>query len=203
MYIPKPFKASPVETLLAILPNASFAQLITSDETGLPQATHLPMSYDATQGEFGTLYGHIARANPHGRLFTENRKSLVVFNGPHDYVSPSYYKSDANVPTWNYVAVHAYGTVMIYQDPESVLSVLKRLSDENEAGRERPWRVEEFDGKRLEAMAKAIVAFEIPVENLQAKVKLGQNKTAEDKIALAQALKHSELATWQADIIDD
>lgn len=200
MYIPNHFEVPAKETLLKLLPGASFAQLVTSDAAGRPMASHLPLSYDPARGEFGTIYGHVARANPHWELF-ETQSSLIIFNGPHDYVSPRYYASTINVPTWNYVAVHAYGPLNIIHEPEEVLAVLKRLTDENEAGAEAPWRTENFDQQRLQAMMKAIVAFEMPVTELQAKAKLGQNKKDEDRTAVADALAGGELGRWQRDVV--
>jgi len=196
MYIPSYFEVPAKKTLRDILPEASFADLITSDANGLPMVTHLPLTYVEDEGEFGTIYGHVARANPHWNLF-EERQSLAVFHGPHAYVSPRFYASQINVPTWNYVAVHAVGQIEILTDVKAVLSVLKQLSDENEAGTVNPWRVEGFDQKRLNALTKAIVAFKLPVHKLEAKAKLGQNKKEEDRNAVADALEGSELASWQ------
>jgi transcriptional regulator len=196
MYIPSYFAVPAKQALLNILPEASFADLITSDLDGLPMVTHLPLTYAEGEGEFGTIYGHVARANPHWNLF-EGRQSLVVFHGPHAYVSPRYYATQINVPTWNYVAVHAVGQIEILSDVNEVLSVLKQLSDENEAGTVNPWRVEDFDQNRLNALTKAIVAFKLPVQKLDAKAKLGQNKKEEDRNAVADALVGTDMADWQ------
>lgn len=196
MYIPSYFEVPAKETLRDILPQASFADLITADSDGLPMATHLPLIYAEDEGEFGTIYGHVARANPHWKLF-RNRQSLVIFRGPHAYVSPRFYATQINVPTWNYVSVHALGQIEIISDAGAVLAVLKQLSDENEAEALNPWRVEDFDQKRLNALTKAIVAFKIPVQKLEAKAKLGQNKKEDDRNAVADALEGSELASWQ------
>lgn len=192
MYIPPHFNVPGKETLLRLLPDASFATLVTTDADGLPFATHLPFSYDPDRGEQGTLIAHMARANPHGALL-ENRASLVIFQGPHSYISPRFYTTDVNVPTWNYVAVHTYGTARIVEDPDAVLSILNRLTAENEERRENPWSPAEFDPKRLAAMMRGIIAFEIPVERIEGKAKLGQNKTAEDQAAVRNAV--GELVT--------
>jgi len=189
------------ETLLEILPDASFAQIITADSDGVPMATHLPIAYDPDKGEFGTIYAHVARANPHWKLF-EGRQSLVIFSGPHDYVSPRFYATTINVPTWNYVAVHAYGEPKLIEDPMETRNVLKMLTRDNEKDRLNPWDVSEVEEKRLLAMLKAIVAFEIPVSRMEAKAKLGQNKKAEDKEALSAALQKTDLADWQKSILD-
>jgi len=196
MYIPSHFEAPAKRTLLEILPAASFVQIVTADDDGVPMASHLPVSYDPDKGEFGTIYAHMARANPHWKLI-EDRRSLVIFNGPHEYVSPRFYASKLNVPTWNYVAVHAYGTATAVTDPSDTAHILARLTYENEQMRDAPWEMGEINEGRLRAMMKAIVAFEIPVLTLEAKAKLGQNKKPDDKQALKEALKNSDLGAWQ------
>ncbi len=187
MYIPPHFTVPGKETLLRLLPAASFATLVSTDGEGLPFATHLPFSYDPDRGENGTLIGHMARANPHGSLL-EGQEALVIFQGPHAYISPSFYTTDINVPTWNYIAVHAYGTPQIVSDPERVLGLLERLTLENEQDQPDPWSPRGFDQKRLHGLMRGIIAFEIPVSRLQGKAKLGQNKSAEDQAAVANAV---------------
>ncbi|MBL4739709.1 MAG: FMN-binding negative transcriptional regulator [Sneathiella sp.] len=196
MYTPKHFLSPAKETLLKILPEASFATLVTSDEDGLPLATHLPLSYNPDAGESGTIRGHMARANPHWKLLA-GRQSLIIFSGPHLYVSPRDYASKVNVPTWNYVAVHAYGQVNLLEDAVIVRGVLETLTAENEQGRPVPWNLSEIEEKRSSAMMKAIVAFEMPVARLEGKAKLGQNKSVEDRAALESAAHGTELAPWQ------
>lgn len=187
MYVPKHFSVPAKETLQSLLPASSFATLITTDSDSVPYATHLPFSYDPDKGENGTLIAHMARSNSHWHFF-DVAESLVIFSGPHAYISPRYYASDINVPTWNYVAVHAYGKPQIIEDTDQVKALLDRLTLENEAGGENPWSTGELDEKRLGAMMKAIVAFEIPLTRLEAKAKLGQNKSAEDQAAVKDAI---------------
>ncbi|MEP4190003.1 MAG: FMN-binding negative transcriptional regulator, partial [Sneathiella sp.] len=117
------------------------------------------------------------------------------------YISPRDYASVVNVPTWNYVAVHASGRARILSGEADVIAVLKRLTAENEGDRANPWSLEEIEAKRISAMTKAIVAFEIPVDHLEAKAKLGQNKSAEDKQALVSASAGSDLEEWQNSIL--
>lgn len=186
MYVPKPFSVPANETLATLLPEASFATLVTTGADNLPIATHLPVLYDPSKGEYGVLTAHMARANDHWQYFDQG-ESLVIFNGPHAYISPRFYQSENNVPTWNYVAVHAYGIPRIIEDPYQVEALLRRLSDDNEAGSDNPWSVDEMAPDRLWAMMKAIVGFEIPITGLQAKAKLGQNKSAEDQASIAAA----------------
>ncbi len=180
MYIPPHFLVPGKETLLRLLPEASFATLISTDGNNLPFATHLPFSYDPDRGEYGTLRGHLARANPHGKLL-EDREALVIFQGPHVYISPSFYATDINVPTWNYVAVHAYGVPEIVSEPADVLEILETLTSENEASLPQPWTPSKLDQKRLHGLMRGIIAFDIPVSRLEGKAKLGQNKSVEDQ----------------------
>lgn len=187
MYVPPAFTAPGKETLLRLMPVASFALLVSKGgDVGLT-ATHLPFSYDPDRGEFGTLFAHMARGNPHAALL-EHEEALVVFQGPHRYISPRYYASNSNVPTWNYVAVHAYGAPSILRDEAAVRAVLGRLTEENERDMPEPWRPEEFDPARYAAMLGAIVAFEIRITRLESKAKLGQNKSAADQAALRAAI---------------
>jgi transcriptional regulator len=187
MYVPPHFSVPGKETLIQLLPEASFALLVSVGENGVPIATHLPFSYEADRGEHGTLIAHMARANPHGK-WLETGEALIIFQGPHAYISPSYYASDVNVPTWNYVAVHAYGTPEIIEDREKVRALLDQLTEDNEKDRAEPWRTDMLDQKRLEGLMRGIIAFEIPIDRIEGKAKLGQNKSAEDQSAVESAI---------------
>jgi transcriptional regulator len=187
MFIPPHFAVPGQEALSRIFHEASFAILVSTDNDGLPFATHLPFSYDPERGEQGTLIAHMARANPHGALLSD-KEALVIFQGPHSYISPNYYATDINVPTWNYVAVHAYGTPRVITEPEEVLSVLERLTSENEAEQTNPWTPGDLDPKRLKGLMNGIIAFEIPISRIEGKAKLGQNKSEEDQTAVRNAI---------------
>ena len=200
MYTPAYFSVPAKETLLEILPEASFATLLTAGADGLPEVTHLPVSYDPDRGDLGTITAHMAKANPHWE-YLQGNPSMVIFQGPHTYISPRDYASTVNVPTWNYVAVHARGQAVLLEGYEQKRAVLKQLTSENEQGRSDPWSLDDMEERRLEAMSRAIVAFDIPVTDLQAKAKLGQNKSAGDKEALAAALEGSDMERWQKSIL--
>jgi transcriptional regulator len=187
MYVPPHFSVPGKETLTRLLPGASFATLVSTGDDGVPFATHLPFAYDENRGEFGTLIAHMARANPHGKLL-ENGEALVIFQGPHAYISPNYYATDINVPTWNYVAVHTYGTPRIIEDKEKVRELLDRLTKDNEKDQTQPWRADMLDQKRLEGLMRGIIAFEIPIDRIEGKAKLGQNKSVEDQAGVAAAI---------------
>ncbi len=134
MYVPESFQESDVAVQQEFIERNSFG-LLVSHHLGSPFATHLPVVLDRTQGSQGTLLGHMAKANPQWKHFA-NEDCLVVFSGPHSYISPTWYEADNMVPTWNYVAVHAYGKFELVEDQESVLSILRRSVDTYE--RKRP-----------------------------------------------------------------
>lgn len=187
MYVPPHFSVPGKETLIRLLPEASFGLLVSTGEDGVPIATHLPFSYDADRGEHGTLIVHMARANPHGQLLSTG-EALAIFQGPHDYISPNYYATDVNVPTWNYVAVHAYGTPKIIEDTMEVRKLLDQLTEDNEKDQAEPWRTDMLDQRRLEGLMRGIIAFEMPIDLIEGKAKLGQNKSLEDQVAVEAAI---------------
>lgn len=194
MYTPKDFLLEDRDAALDIIRRNSFGLLVTAPE-GTPRATHLPFLYDAERGERGTIVGHMARANPQWRDFETlaAAETLVVFQGPHAYVSPSWYGGDQPaVPTWNYMAVHAYGRPRIMDDPVEVRALLERLVTTHEAGLAPPWSLDSQDEAFVAAMMRAIVAFEIPVARLEAKAKLSQNRTAEQRVGVVAALEAEE-----------
>jgi transcriptional regulator len=192
MYVPPHFAVEDRERLIGLMRSASFAQLVTM-AGGEPFATHLPLLWEQGGGAQGRLLGHVARANPQWRHFASaqsaGQKALAIFAGPHAYISPSWYDSAAQVPTWNYAAVHAYGTPRIVEDEAAVLGILERLVGTYESGFEKPWRMAGLPPGHAARMSKAIVAFEMPLDRLEGKWKLGQNKTAADRVGTAVALE--------------
>ena len=188
MYVPRHFDASDVAWCHALIRREPFAILVGVDEAGAPFATHLPVLLDEAPAPFGTLLGHVARPNPQWRLFAPDRPVLVVFPGPHAYVSPSWYEQHPAVPTWNYVAVHAYGVPRVIEDPERVRALLDRLVRTFEEGRPEPWRMDGLSDAYLQGMMRGIVAFEIPIDRLEGKAKLSQNRPANDRARVESAL---------------
>lgn len=188
MYIPQHFDASDVAWCHAHIRREPFAILVGVDQAGAPFATHLPVLLDEEPAPLGTLLAHVARPNPQWQLFAANRPVLVVFWGPHAYISPSLYAQHPSVPTWNYVAVHAYGVPRIVDDPARVRALLDRLVHTFEDGRPSPWRMDGLTDKYLDGMMRGIVAFEIPIERLEGKAKLSQNRPAGDQASVRAAL---------------
>lgn len=189
MYVPKHFEIADPSWCHALMRAQSFAVMITADDTGAPFATHLPFLVDDTRGPKGTLRGHVARANPHWRYLAAGRPTLVVFSGAHAYVSPSWYAQRPAVPTWNYVVVHASGTGVLVEDPARVRTLLADLVHAHErVGQPAAWSFESLPADYVDAMQRGIVAFEIPIDRLEGKAKLSQNRSAEDRARTRDAL---------------
>lgn len=187
MYVPPAFEQSDLAACHGLIQANGFAILVTSSaEATAPMATHLPFLLDRTRGPKGTLIGHMARANPHRELL--GAEALVIFQGPHAYVSPSWYEDAPAVPTWNYIAVHAHGRPEIIDDPADVRAVLARLVGVQEAGRSPPWQLDSLPGDFIDGMVRGIVAFKIPIARLDGKWKLSQNRSAADREGVIRAL---------------
>lgn len=196
MYVPEAFRLNDPQRIAEVMRTFDFALLVTAPD-GIPQASHLPFLYDPSAGEHGTLLAHMARPNPQWRDFEKlaaaGREALVIFQGPHGYISPTWYgEGPPNVPTWNYVAVHAYGIPKVIEDPEAVRALLDRLVGVQEAGYDPAWSTAGLTEKYMAGMQRGLVAFEIPVSRLEAKAKLSQNKTAAQLAAATAAMEAAE-----------
>lgn len=165
-----------------------FVILVSSTADG-PFATHVPVVIREAGGHL-LLRGHVAKANPHWRHLESNPNCLVIFHGPHAYISPTNYLTKENVPTWNYGAVHAYGNARTYSAPEDLLSMLNDLIPTFEASYEQQW--ESLSEAYRARMLNHIVGFEIAVTKLEAKMKLSQNRTREEQQHVIDSLSHAE-----------
>jgi len=180
MYIPKGFEVEDLATLHGFMEEHSFA-VLTGTLEGAPFATHLPLLVDRERGPKGTIVGHIARANAHGKILDGKTPALAIFTGPHAYVSPSWYASKDVVPTWLYTTVHAYGRPQVSGDPAQVRALLERMVRLFESGSARPWQLASQRAAYLEGMQRAIIAFEMPIERIEGKFKLNQIKSEADR----------------------
>jgi transcriptional regulator len=171
VYIPSAFAENDTAKLHEFIAANSFAILTSYGERGLI-ANHLPLLLDPAAGPHGGLFGHMARANPQWRQ--AEGEVMAVFSGPHAYVSPSWYEEEGTVPTWNYVAVHAFGSFQIVEGREQLLEILHRSVRTYEGSRVSPWTLDESAG-HVETMLKAIVGFRIEITRIEGKWKLGQN----------------------------
>ncbi len=187
MYIPKHFKQNDRKKSIAFM-NAYNFGIVVSAKDELPLATHLPFVIEEREHEI-VLISHMSKANEQWKTFSE-KDVLVIFSEPHAYISPSLYEQPQNVPTWNYVAVHAYGKMNILESDEEKLSVLHKQMQSFEAGFLEQFQT--LDKKYVDGLLQGIVAFEITVSNLQAKEKLNQNKSEKDRLNVKRHLEESE-----------
>ena len=187
LYRPDHFAVDDRAAIARLVHDYPFAMLVTPGSPE-PFVSHLPLLLVPEGESHGTLIGHFARANPHWR-HVQDVESLVVFHGPHAYVSPSWYgQPERMVPTWNYATVHAHGTLEIIANALETRGVLDALIQRFEGGRTAPWTLRMPDRER-DAMVAAIVAFRICVTRLEGKFKLSQNRTPADRARVAVALK--------------
>lgn len=185
MYVPAAFAESDTPKLHDFMRRHSFAVLTSQGEGGLV-AGHLPLLLDTDAGPHGHLIGHMARANPQWRGV--RGEVLVVFSGPHAYVSPAWYEEPGTVPTWNYVTVHAYGTFRLVEDRDGLLDILRRTVTAYESPRPKPWSFDESE-PNVERMLKAIVGFRIEIARLEGEWKLSQNHPEERRRRVVRALR--------------
>ena len=184
MYVPAHFAEERIDVLHDTIERIALGTLVSGGD-GRLEATHLPFLLDRDRGPAGTLVGHVAKAN---RQWTRaaGGPALVTFLGPEGYVSPSAYPSKATsggkvVPTWNYVAVHVSGVVHTVDDPGRLLEIVTRLTERHEAGRREPWAVSDAPDDFVAAMLRGIVGIEIPIDSIEGKWKLSQNRDEADR----------------------
>lgn len=194
MYLPPHFRIEDRAEIAGLIRAAPLASLVTSGADGLI-ASPLPLLLDENEGVLGTLYGHLARANPQWQARTSG-EAMAIFMGPDAYVTPSWYASKAEhgrvVPTWNYVAVHVYGEVEFFDDQARLLDVVTRLTNRHEQGRAERWQVSDAPEKFIEAQLRAIVGIKLTVTRIDAKRKMSQNRSAEDRAGVAAGLSQSD-----------
>ncbi len=192
MYLPAHFNESRIDVLHGAMRDIGFATLVTS-KAGAMTATHLPLLVDAEPGPNGALIGHVARANPQWRDFGNGTDSLAIFLGPQSYISPNWYPSKREhakvVPTWNYIAIHAYGPLEIVEDRAALLGIVTRLTERYEASSAVPWKVSDAPKDFLDQMVKAIVGLRLPIARIEGKWKLSQNRAAPDRLGTIAGLE--------------
>ncbi|WP_223589154.1 FMN-binding negative transcriptional regulator [Neobacillus bataviensis] len=185
MYIPKHFKIEDEETIYDFIEKNSFATLI-SQHNEEPYATHLPLILDKEKKQ---LYGHFARPNGQWKDI-ENQKILVIFQGPHCYISPSWYESNQAVPTWNYVAIHVYGQMELVEDSQELLDSLADMVTKYEKP-DSSYQLKDVDANFIEGMSKGIVGFKIKIDRIEGKAKLSQNHSVDRQALVIQQLENT------------
>lgn len=204
MYVPKHFEVAEWQEVTEFVARARAADLVTIDPTGLPVATLMPCVWDIStidESNYGSLIMHMARANPQWKSIEAGALGLAILHGPGAYVSPSNYEGKLTdhkvVPTWNYQSVHLSGIVEVSEDVEILRRIVSRLTDFHEAERTKPWSASEADPKYFEAQLRGIVAITLRVTKVEAKYKLSQNRSLEDRQRVIGDLANSNLPDEQ------
>lgn len=189
MYIPEHFKETNQKRISALIEDCSFGMLVTVPD-GVPFVSHLPFVFDRSAGPKGRLLCHMARANPQWQHFSSSSEVLVILQGPHAYVSPSWYLSPG-VPTWNYAVVHLRGKPRLIEDESELGALVEWLSQAHESHRPSPWQPD-FTGERLTRLLDMIVGIEIEITEIQCKCKLSQNLPVKDRQRVVEELSLSD-----------
>lgn len=194
MYIPKQFEEPRVDVMHELIRARPLATLITLSPGGL-NANHIPLHLSASPAPWGTLQGHVARANPVLRDFEKNMEVLAVFHGPDAYISPSWYATKKAtgkvVPTWNYAVVHAYGYVRVIDDAAWLRAQLEALTAHNEASFPEPWTVSDAPREFTQKLIGSIVGFEMVITRLSGKWKVSQNQPPQNQTSVIEGLQTS------------
>jgi transcriptional regulator len=192
MYLPAHFEENRAEVLHRLMADYPLGALVTLGPNGL-DANHVPFEFDAAKGPHGLLRAHVARANPLWQEAKDDDDVLVIFQGPSAYISPNWYPSKheahRQVPTYNYLMVHAHGRIAVRDDEAFVRGVVARLTRKMEAGQPVPWKMGDSAEDFISMMLQAIVGIEIEVTRLVGKAKLSQNKAAADRLGAAQGVR--------------
>ncbi len=191
MYNPSHFRVDSIQSLHGLIRQHPFGLLITAHEGEL-HTTHLPFHLEAARGAHGTLEAHVARVNPHCEALLSGANSVAVFRGPDAYISPRWYRDPTkNVPTWNYIAVHAHGRPLPMDDPARALRHIGTLTAEHEVYIDPPWTILEAQA-HVERLVSHVLAFEIPIERFEGKWKLSQNRQPADRAGVLEGLRRSQ-----------
>jgi transcriptional regulator len=186
-YVPKHFRETDTADLHKLMRENPFATLITVSE-GLPVVSHLPFIFDFELGEQGTLYAHMALGNQQWKTLKETQEALVIFQGPHAYITPSWYDDELSVPTWNYAVVHAYGRPRIFEDQAEFYQLLAEQVQTYEAPFTQPWPITSLSDEFMQKKMLGIVGFALEITRLDGKFKLSQNRSEHERVHVAEKL---------------
>lgn len=192
MYVPPAFREDRPEVLRRAIGSTGLAILVTFGSEGLI-ASHVPMMFDDLHGPNGALIGHISRANGQWRESAPDVPALAIFPGPESYISPSWYPTKREtgkvVPTWNYVAVHAYGPLAFFHEPDELRTLVTRLTALHEGNRDKPWAVTDAPEDFITSQLKGIVGFRLTITRLEGKWKMSQNRPMSDRVGVIEGLE--------------
>lgn len=206
MYVPSHFAETRIDVMHDLIRNHPFGALIVLASGGL-EANHIPFEINPEPAPFGSLRGHVARANPVWKDFSPQVDALVIFQGPHTYVSPAWYATKKEhgkvVPTWNYAVVHARGPLRVIDDRVWLRQFVEQLTSRYEAARSDPWKVTDAPADFVDTMTSAIVGMEVPISQLTGKWKVSQNRPEKDRLGVIEGLTQqpSDAATAMAQLV--
>ena len=189
MYLPKHFSQNETQAIRELITQNGFATLLSFPENQLPFINHLPLVFSTLPGEEEILIGHMAKRNPQWIHFKKNPQSVVIIQGPHAYITPTWYQSGRDVPTWNYAVAHLSGKIELVEKFDAQVETLKQISTFYEAPSPNPWQFELPDDLLDEAsLTTAIVSFKFHIEKIDAKFKFSQNRSKEDRDGVIDGL---------------
>lgn len=195
MYQPAHFREDRLEVQHELIRTHPLGLLVSAGESGLV-ADHIPFVVDSSASSLGTLRCHVARANPHRRRLADTGEVLVVFQGPHAYITPSWYHSKREhgkvVPTWNYAVVHAWGRPQVKDDPAWLRGQIEALTRQQEQTRTTPWQVDDAPADYIDSQIRAIVGIEITIVRIEGKWKVSQNRPEADRAGVIDGLKEGD-----------
>jgi transcriptional regulator len=201
MYLPPHFSEQRPDELHRLIAEHPLGALVTHSTSGL-DANHLPFELEPARGSLGTLIAHVARANPVWQDLPNGSAVMVLFSGPHGYISPSWYPSKhethRQVPTWNYEVVHVHGQLRILDDEKSVRGIVGKLTRRHEATEPTPWKMSDAPRDYMTEMLSKIVGIEVEITRLVGKRKLSQNKAASDQAGAIEALQQRDASALAA-----
>jgi transcriptional regulator len=186
LYIPKAHRVEDLKLLHEFMDEYAFVDLVTSAPT--LRITHIPVILDRTAGTYGKIFGHVSRQNPQSQAFDGRQTGVIVFRGPHGYISPTWYAKKEAVPTWNFAVVHATGRPAAITDKAALHALLGRLIEKFESTEGSGYDFSKLPESYVSPMLGGIVGFEMPIESLEGKFKLGQERSDADKQGLLEHL---------------
>jgi transcriptional regulator len=191
MYVPKHFRQDDLPAIHRLMREYSFATLVSTEDDGVPIATHLPVVLAEEPAPYGSLKAHMALGNPQWRTLAPEREVLVIFQGPHAYITPSWYENALSVPTWNYATVHAYGVPRLIQDHDELYVHLRSLVEKHEGQFAEQWRLDSLPDDYVQKMMQGVVGVEIQLTRLQGKWKMSQNRSDNERVRVSAELRAS------------
>lgn len=194
MYIPRYHQQNDRDAISTLIDAYPLGAWAPAGRDGLI-ANHVPFFLDRTKGQFGTLVGHVSRANTVWQELGDGKPSVVMFQGPQAYITPNWYPGKAEhgkvVPTWNYAVAHAHGVARAVEDREWLLAILNQLTTVHEANQSSPWRVSEAPSDYIDKLLRAIVGIEIPIDRLEGKLKVSQDEDMQDRLGTVAGLQNA------------